>query len=130
MIAPVRACFEPQGDMPSRTPDLMDKFLSGDLPTALVYENDFLAAKHREPGPAREVVAMYPTVNVASRNTLISQTDGGKRLAKLLLDDGPIRERARRDWGYAEAGVAGRPPILASVPSPKHEILERVIDGL
>ncbi len=124
VIEQVRLCFEPQGDMPTRTPDLMDKFLSGDLPMALVYENDFLAAKH--PG----VVAMYPTVNVASDNILISRTEAGKKLARLLIDKGPIRERARADWGYTDAASAGRPPIVASVPVPKHEILEGLIDGL
>jgi hypothetical protein len=126
VLPELRKCFAAQGNMPSRTSDLMDSFLDGGLPMALVYENDFLAAR-RQVTPAGSLIAMYPTTNLMSENTFTIRSDPGKRLSDLLFTDARLRELAQ-DWGYRSGAASAS--LTASIPMPQHEILEKLIDGI
>jgi hypothetical protein len=126
VLPELKKCFAAQGNMPSRTADLMESFLDGGLPMALVYENDFLAAK-RQTTPADSLIAMYPTTNLMSENTFTIRTDAGTRLSDLLFTDARLRELAQ-DWGYRSGAASAS--LTAAIPMPQHEVLEKLIDGV
>ena len=122
----LKKCFVAQGNMAPRTADLMESFLDGGLPMALVYENDYLAAR-RKSVSAKSIIAMYPTSNVMSENTFTIRSEAGKRLSDLLFNDRRLQKLAQ-DWGYRAGATAANP--AATIPMPTTAVLEKLIDGV
>jgi hypothetical protein len=82
----------------THTPNLMDDFLGGGVPMAVVYENDYLYAAISHKFAPGQVVVMYPTPDINSDDTLVSWSAAGNQLISKVTSPG-MKDLAEQD-GY------------------------------
>ena len=87
--AAVRDLFDLQGSMQTHTPELLRQFLTDGgiaVPIALIYENDYLQSRLNKEASG-DTVLMYPNPTVVSDNALVTWTEEGKKVCRLLSTD-------------------------------------------
>jgi hypothetical protein len=82
----------------THTPNLMDDFLGGGVPMAVVYENDYLYAAVSHKFDRDQVVMMYPTPEINSDDTLVSWSAAGNQLISKITSP-QMKDLAEHD-GY------------------------------
>lgn len=99
-----RDCFKWQGGTQWHTPDLVRQFQNEDIPMAVVYENDYLTMRLKDP----DVAVMYPDPTIDADNTLVwwkragKPADLGQRVVNLLTGN-PALKLLEEHYGYRTA---------------------------
>lgn len=115
----------------------------GKTPLVMIYEAQYLEYLARTPAAARnpDMVLMYPTPTVFTKHTLVSFTESGARLGRLLENDAGLQriaaEHGLRINNTAEfmqvqkgRGLEIPASILDVIDPPSYEWQERMIRGI
>jgi hypothetical protein len=141
----LRTLFLDQGFSESSSEGPFEDYLTlglGRAPMIMAYESQFLDRQIQDPGRITDdMVLLYPSPTVISQHTLLSLTEGGDAVGRLLTENEDL-QRLLAEYGFRvpdravfasvleERGVEVPPEIVDTADTPSYEVLERMIQRL
>jgi hypothetical protein len=143
-VLPVlKRIFLDQGYVQSSSEGPFEDYISqgiGKGPLVMAYESQFLAAEINKT-VSDDMVLMYPSPTVLSQHTLLSLTDAGDGVGKLLTTN-PELQKLMAEYGFrvpdrkvfsdvlTEKQVTVPPDVTDTVETPSFETIESLITAL